>query len=371
MHTLRVLPFRESCHFPHWDNMALPHRSTTVTQGTLQLPTCEMVELVASTSSSLLDFAHQYAWGVPTQRAVDKLCQFVAAGSGGMLSVGSGLALWEALVQSRLPTHSVVCSDVYTVRFNLPVVAVQTGADENKLKDEFDHAVQAQDPQSAEAFCLQFLKHDQLTSLRTYMPVQVMTHDRALKQHRNLDTLFLGFPPPACHCGACYFVDIALEALLDFRGSQVAYVGFWGEACSTLEFFEHLLLDFEVVDAMQLPEVNEHVPAQCEHCGPDAPPEDTLPPPRSLDEIGIELFMLALETELKMVKNKMENLAAMVKDQRERVAATETAPMAEDIPDYVAPQQPTPSVAATQDTDRTCVPLPMLICFRRKRVPRE
>lgn len=142
------------------------------------------------------EFTKLFSWAVPSEAAINRITGFISD-CNMMLSVGSGLALWEALIQAK-SDNRVIATDLY-------------------------------DP---------YWKY---TADNAWMPCEQLRDTEAVLKYADADCLFVCWPSGG-HAG--------LEL---FRGPKLIYIGEHEDGCTgSYEFHRILAEDWQLVEEVKI-----------------------------------------------------------------------------------------------------------------------
>ena len=135
-------------------------------------------------------FVSNYGWSVPSEKPLEKLKTFI--GNNTVLDVGSGYGLWARLLQNE----------------GINVIATTLIPTEDKGHMPREN--------------------------RSFTNVEDISHLEAIEKYPEANVLMMSWPP--------YEDPMAYEALKNFKGNKLIYVGEGGQGCTGCNDF-HSLLD--------------------------------------------------------------------------------------------------------------------------------
>lgn len=148
-------------------------------------------------------FASNYGWSVPSENAINEIKEFV--GGDTVLSVGSGYGLWSKLFKE---------------------VGINAIATTLLPKDSDGHMPKRE---------------------HFFTEVDDLNHLEALNKYPNANVMFMSWPP--------YEDAMAFEALQNFKGNKLIYIGERQGGCTGCDNFHYLLYsNWEEVDYVDIPQ---------------------------------------------------------------------------------------------------------------------
>lgn len=149
-------------------------------------------------------FVNEYAWAVPTKEAIDKIKDFIQGKT--ILEIASGNGLWSALMKKS--GINVVATGIFTEQYH---------------KDQ-DHV------------------NDNL-----FDKVENIDSDNAMNKYRDMDYVLM-------LCWPLYNEPLAYNALMNYDGDKLIYIGEGDGGCTGCDNFHKLLSsDFEHAERIQIP----------------------------------------------------------------------------------------------------------------------
>jgi len=160
------------------------------------------------------DFIKHYSWVPPSRFAIRTIKRFAA--DEGLLSVGSGKALWEFLL-CKEGCKNVIASDNFTLGYNHVSLSDGEIEEAKKISDDKDRP----------------LPSNLADKIKTFMPVERLDAVQAIEKHPECQTLMLIYPPQAR--------SVAVNALRAFKGKRVVFIGEGAGGCTADDKFFQLL----------------------------------------------------------------------------------------------------------------------------------
>lgn len=146
-------------------------------------------------------FQGNYGWSVPTEESINKLKQFI--GDDIVLEIGSGYGLWAKLLQ------------------DIEIKVIPT----TRVSKEDDFHVPRKD--------------------HSFTKVENLIHSDAIQKYPQANVLMMSWPP--------YSDPMAYEALTNFQGNKIIYIGEGSGGCTGCDNFHELLYrEWQEVEDIQI-----------------------------------------------------------------------------------------------------------------------
>ena len=175
-------------------------------------------------------FTSNMSWSIPNNDTIELLCDFIEKGN--VISIGSGLGLWEKLIELK--------SKIKNYNINIITTDDLSWYPDKKLiiyKNIHNFKL-----------CLKAESDKKNTNIKKLwkMPIN-LNHQDAIKKYGHYDTLLLSWPP--------YDDNMAYETIKLFKGYKIIYIGEpIGGCCGNDEFFDILEKEWMLIKEIKIPQ---------------------------------------------------------------------------------------------------------------------